>query len=212
MENERKVTTDVPVFCAFDEMVGIGKIKDNPRNPNIHPKEQVEMLAAIISNGWRAPITISTRSGLIVRGHGRLLAAKKLGLSVAPVDWQDYQSEAEELADLLADNKIPELAVLDSGKALDILAEIGTAGMDLSLAAFGAGDIEKLQVEQAMLDETESGKQAGSKWGVKQSGFTVKPVIRIEDSKVFEDAIRATGERNRGLAIIKICEAFLEKG
>ena len=62
----------IEVKCAHDEMVSLKKLVPNSRNPNKHPKKQIAMLAKIIEmQGWRAPITVSNRSGLIVRGHGR---------------------------------------------------------------------------------------------------------------------------------------------
>lgn len=85
------------VFCAYDEMVPIGDIRPNPRNPNTHPAEQIRLLARIITeNGWRAPITVSTRSGYVVRGHGRLMAARHAGLSECPVDYQEYESDEQD--------------------------------------------------------------------------------------------------------------------
>ena len=86
------------VYCAHDEMVPTGRLKPNPRNPNTHPDEQVRLLAKIITeNGWRAPITVSTRSGYVVRGHGRLMAAIYAGLDECPVDYQGYDSDEQEL-------------------------------------------------------------------------------------------------------------------
>ena len=65
--------TAISIHCAHDELVDITTLVPNPRNPNRHPDKQIELLAKIIQNqGWRAPITVSTRSGFIVRGHGRL--------------------------------------------------------------------------------------------------------------------------------------------
>ena len=119
-------TNNIPIYCAHDDLADITTLVPNPRNPNRHPDKQIELLAKIIKNqGWRAPITVSTRSGFIVRGHGRLLAAQKLGLAVVPVDRQDYASEAEEWADMIADNRIAELSELDDEAVSMLLAEIG---------------------------------------------------------------------------------------
>lgn len=80
----------IPIHCAYDELADITTLIPNPRNPNTHPEKQVQLLAKIIKNqGWRAPITVSNRSGFIVRGHGRLLAAQLLGVEQVPVDRQD---------------------------------------------------------------------------------------------------------------------------
>lgn len=130
------------VFCAYDKMVPIGDIRPNPRNPNQHPDSQIELLARIIAeNGWRAPITVSTRSGLVVRGHGRLMAARKAGLTECPVDYQDYESDEQELQDLLADNRIAELAEIDEGMLSDVLSEIQDSGADVELAGFTVDEL-----------------------------------------------------------------------
>lgn len=97
------------IHCAHNKIIPIGQLRVNPDNPNEHSKEQIERLAFILkAQGWRTPITISSRSGFIVRGHGRLAAAEYLGVSEAPVDYQPYGSEGEETADLIADNKASE--------------------------------------------------------------------------------------------------------
>ena len=127
----------IPVFCAYDRLVPIEKVIGNPRNPNTHPKVQVDMLAKIIkAQGWRAPITISTRSGFIVRGHGRLAAAQQLGVASVPVDYQDYDSEASEWADLIADNRLAELSEIDGTAIRDLLQELDTGEIDMLLTGF----------------------------------------------------------------------------
>ena len=121
-KNEVKGYADgIPVYCAHDAVVPVSEMRPNPKNPNTHPEEQLKRLGAIIRGaGWRNPITVSTRSGLIVRGHGRLAAAQMEGLTEVPVDYQNYASDAEELADLVADNRIAELADPDMQKLAEI--------------------------------------------------------------------------------------------
>jgi len=83
MAGDRTETTaaGMPIYCAFSEIAAIDSLVPNLRNPNTHPEKQVKLLAKVIKNqGWRVPITVSNRSGFIVRGHGRLLAAKMLGV------------------------------------------------------------------------------------------------------------------------------------
>ena len=137
---------DNPVYCAHDNIVDITKLVGNPRNPNTHSKEQIKLLARIIqSQGWRSPITVSKRSGFIVKGHGRLLAAIEMKTEVAPVDYQDYDSEASEWADLVADNRLSELSELDENMAADILAEIKASGdIDFELTGFTVQDLDEM--------------------------------------------------------------------
>jgi DNA modification methylase len=65
------------------------------------------------ANGFRSPIVLSKRSGFIVKGHGRLQAAILGGWKQVPVDIQEYENEAAEVADLEADNRIALLAEID---------------------------------------------------------------------------------------------------
>lgn len=136
---------NIPVHCSHDELVDITAIIPNPRNPNQHSNKQIELLAKIIKNqGWRAPITVSTRSGFIVRGHGRLLAAQLLRVSQVPVDRQDYATEAEEWADLIADNRIAELSQIDDSLLVGLMAELNTSDFDVSLTGFSDKQIDNL--------------------------------------------------------------------
>ena len=141
----RTVTTDgLSVFCAFDEIVALEATRPNPQNPNTHGADQVRLLGAIIrANGWRAPITISKRSGLIVKGHGRRLAALNQGLTQVPVEYQEYASEAEEHADLIADNRLSELAKIDDKQLLELIAQIGD-DIPVEMTGFSADDIDAL--------------------------------------------------------------------
>ncbi len=57
----------IPVHCAHTRIVPTNSLRPNPSNPNKHSKDQVVLFAKIIEKlGWRSPIVISLRSGLIV--------------------------------------------------------------------------------------------------------------------------------------------------
>ena len=143
------------VYCTFTRMVAVEEIIPQPRNPNKHSKKQIELLAKIIkAQGWRAPITVSNRSGFIVRGHARLEAAKLLGLTECPVDFQDYENEAVEWADCIADNRIAELAEPDLPLLKDLLIELDTGALDMELTGYDAESIENLMTQ---LHQTEEG-------------------------------------------------------
>ena len=146
-----KSESSVPaVNCAFDEMVSLEKIIPNPRNPNQHPEGQINLLAKIIAHqGWRSAIVISNRSGFVVAGHGRYEAAKRLGLSTVPVDYQDFPTEADEYAHLIADNRIAELAEADQAALRDLLGELSAADFDPELAGFTADALKGLMDELA---------------------------------------------------------------
>lgn len=121
----RIVLDGVPVFCRYDEIRDVADMRENPMNPNKHPKYQLERLAeVIVKTGWRAPITVSSLSGMIVKGHGRLQAALLAGCYRVPVEVQHYSSRAQEEADLLADNRLAELSEIDGESLALLLGEI----------------------------------------------------------------------------------------
>uniref|UniRef100_A0A6M3K1W3 ParB-like N-terminal domain-containing protein n=1 Tax=viral metagenome TaxID=1070528 RepID=A0A6M3K1W3_9ZZZZ len=144
----RAMIGDVSVWCVHDEIVACMALKPNPKNPNTHPTSQIEILGKIIQKqGWRAPITVSKRSGLIVKGHGRLEAALKVGITKAPIDYQDYESEAAEHADMVADNRLAELAETDITKMEVLLSELSDFDIDMELTGFNADDFQKITLK-----------------------------------------------------------------
>lgn len=125
-------------------MVDVEKLIPNPRNPNRHPEGQIKLLAKIIAaQGFRNSIVVSKRSGFVIKGHGRLDAAKLLEMATVPVDFQDYESEAAEWADMLADNRISELAETDKDELKALLKELD-GKIDLDLTGFDEDSLDDL--------------------------------------------------------------------
>lgn len=131
--------------CLYDEMVGVKFLKSHPKNRNKHPKEQLERLAEILKyQGWRYPVKVSKSSGFVTSGHGRIEAAKINGWKEVPVNFQDYDSEEQEYADVQADNAIASWAELDlAGINIDIC----DYGPELDLNMLGIDKFELLPPE-----------------------------------------------------------------
>lgn len=135
----------VPVFCAHDKTMALTKLRPNPKNPNKHSKEQISLLAKIIkATGWRAPITISAQSGYIVKGHGRYMAAMAAGLTEVPVDVQSYASEAEEYADLVADNRISELSEIEDKALANIFLDLDLETIPAELTGYTEDEMSNI--------------------------------------------------------------------
>jgi hypothetical protein len=138
--------------CAYTELVDIHKLVPNPKNNNHHPKEQIDRLAKIIDyQGQRSPIVVSNRSGFIVKGHGRLEAIRKLGWEKVAVDYQDYDSEAQEYADMTADNQIAMWAEFDNDMLMSEIPELG----DMDLDMLGLKNIPDIKIEELDLEDSE---------------------------------------------------------
>lgn len=146
------VADSIPVWCEHTKVVPIESLCEHPQNPNQHPAEQLERLAEIIKgNGWRWPIKVSRRSGLIVSGNGRFLCARDyLRVKEVPIDVQYYPDEAAELNDLLADNHLAELAEVDEKGVEEVRSKIRSLGAP-DLSGYGASSIKKVEDKTAEL-------------------------------------------------------------
>lgn len=145
----------IEIHCQYSELVDISELKPHPKNRNNHSEAQIDRLCEIIKyQGVRHPIKVSNLSGFISSGHGRLLAAKKLGMKRVPVSYQDYTDEAQEYADLIADNAIASWSELDlSG----INSDIGDLGPDFEIDLLGIKDfvLEPTEKLDPQCDEDE---------------------------------------------------------
>lgn len=142
----------IEIKCVYDKLVPIKDLKKNPKNPNSHPEKQIKLLAKIIEHtGFRRPLVVSMFSGYVVTGHGRLLAAEALGMEKVPVDYQDYESQEQEWADMVADNKIQELAELDEEAVAELMKEID--GFDLEMFGMEMKEAERMLNAVANVEE-----------------------------------------------------------
>lgn len=122
------------------------ELRPNPANPNKHSAAQIRLYgAAILAHGWRESLTVSKLSGLIVRGHGARLAAISIGANVVPVEYQDYASAEEELADCLADNRLGHLATTDADLLKAALQMLPAS----AITGYSSTEIEDLLAELA---------------------------------------------------------------
>lgn len=127
----------LPIKCAHQEQVSVKSLlgKVHPLNPKNHPPQQIASFKKILAHqGIRRAIVISKRSGLIVAGHGLLQALAAMGCDKAPVDFQEFATEADELAHMVADNKLAEAGQINQVQLDSILGSIEQAGLDKALA------------------------------------------------------------------------------
>lgn len=114
------------------------------RNARTHSDAQVAQIAASIKEwGWTTPVLVDT-DGQIIAGHGRVMAARKLGIDEVPVMVAEGWSEAQKRAYVLADNQL----ALNAGWDMDLLTlevgELNLDGFDLDLIGFDDKMLSKL--------------------------------------------------------------------
>jgi DNA modification methylase len=133
----------------------LGALIPYARNPRTHSDAQVAQIAASIREfGWTVPILVDGTNGIIA-GHGRVLAARKLGLEQVPVIELAHMSEAQRRAYVLADNQLALNAGWDDALLRLELADLSDLGFDLGLLGFGAGELERLLAGEGKVGLTE---------------------------------------------------------
>jgi DNA modification methylase len=133
----------------------VNAISPDPRNARTHPKRQIEQIKASISEfGFANPILIDA-NGLIIAGHGRLRAAKDMGLDEVPTIVLAGLSEAQTRALRLADNKIALGAGWDLELLKDELIDLSSADLDIdvSLTGFSVGEVDVILADEVDPDE-----------------------------------------------------------
>lgn len=118
------------------------------RNSRTHSDEQVAQIAASIREfGWTNPVLVDGSNGLIA-GHGRLLAARKLGMDEVPCIELGHLSETQKRALIIADNKL----ALNAGWDAEMLAlevkQLDEEGFDLSLTGFSDEELNALSADK----------------------------------------------------------------
>jgi DNA modification methylase len=113
-------------------------------NARTHPDDQVAQIAGSIAEfGFNVPCLVDDR-GVLIAGHGRLLAARKLGLSEVPVIRLDHLTDAQARAFRIADNQIAVNAGWDDATLSAELARLKEDGVDLELLGFPESELDRL--------------------------------------------------------------------
>ena len=123
MDNELKI-----------EYLPVGSLKPYEKNARKHQDADVQTIVASIKEfGFDDPIGVWGEDNLIVEGHGRLMAAKKLGMETVPVIHLDHLTDEQRRAYALAHNKTAEMSEWD----FDLLGDELDGIFDIDMSDFG---------------------------------------------------------------------------
>ena len=126
------------------EMMDAAKLVPYARNARTHSEDQIAQIAASIAEfGFTNPILIGG-GAVIIAGHGRLMAAQKLGLAEVPVIVLNHLSEAQRRALVIADNRIAENAGWDEELLRAELESLREIDFDLDLIGFSEAELDAL--------------------------------------------------------------------
>lgn len=133
------------------EYVAVANLTGYAKNPRTHSKEQIQQLCKSIQEfGWTNPILID-ESNTIIAGHGRLEAAKKLGIEQVPTIALAGLSEAQKRALVIADNKLALNAGWDEAVLTKELQALADENYDALLTGFSQDELDELLKEAEVL-------------------------------------------------------------
>lgn len=136
-----------PAMARRIEFWPVERLVPYTRNARTHSDEQVAQIAASIAEfGFNNPVLVDTSAGIIA-GHGRVLAARRIGLAQVPVVVLDHLSDTQKRAYILADNRIGENAGWDDEILRLELEDLKDADLDLAVLGFSEDEVAALLAE-----------------------------------------------------------------
>lgn len=134
----------------------VGDLIPYARNSRTHSEDQVAQIAASIKEfGWTNPILVDS-GGVVIAGHGRLMAARKLGYTEVPTIELSEMTETQKRAYVIADNRLALNAGWDNEMLTVELNELLADGYSLDILGFDAKELDALlepEVIEGLVDE-----------------------------------------------------------
>lgn len=188
-------------------LIEVSSLVPNPRNARKHSKDQIDKLAALISElGWTNPILVDGNN--ILAGHGRRLAAVQLGLAEVPSIDLSHLTDDQKRAYVIADNKIGEESSWDKDILALELADLQLDGLDMQLLAFDVAELEKL----ISPTEKPASGQSTKKMTFVLHGDQAEQVKKALDMASNRGEYTDSPNKNKqGNALARVCELFISQ-
>lgn len=196
------------------EQIKVDDLIPYATNSRTHSAEQVAQIAAsMVEFGWTNPVLIDAR-GTIVAGHGRVMAARKLGMETVPCIRLGHLTPAQVRAYVIADNKLALNAGWDDAmlKAeLDILKE---EGFNMELTGFTDAEVEKILGQFEVGDGSMPDLNSGDRQPIQQKTFILhddqaeEVDAAVAKAKALGHGESAVNENSNGNALAFICQFF----
>lgn len=173
------------------------------RNARTHSDAQVAQIAAsIVEFGWTNPVLISG-DNTIIAGHGRVLAARKLGMVEVPCIVLDHLTETQRRALIIADNKL----ALNAGWDDDMLAvevqSLKDDGFELPTLGLSSEDVARL-IGEALPTNAADMRDMTTEPAASKLVFTLTP----DQREAVDAALSLAASDDKNEAIVEICHAF----
>jgi ParB family chromosome partitioning protein len=206
-----------PVMAQSIELWPIDKLVPYNRNARTHSDEQILQVANSIQRfGFTNPILVASDAGIIA-GHGRLAAARQLGMDQVPVIVLDHLTPEERRAYVLADNRLAENAGWDEELLRLEVGDLAELDFDLSLLGWSDDELAQLMPEVEELDDMPD-LPSGDREPIQQMTFTLHDdqaeIVKeaIEKAKAIGPFVETGNENSNGNGLARVAELFLSWG
>ena len=175
------------------------------RNSKIHDETNVNLIAGSIKSfGFNNPVLLDGENGIIA-GHGRVLAAKKLGMKQIPTIELQGLSETEKRAYIIADNRLTEKSEWDKDMLGLELADLKALNIDLDSIGFNENEVEELLGAEAEFPEIDD----------RDAPLTKTFTVNYDNAEDYEEVIskieqfKEEGEgNNNAKALLRLCRSI----
>ena len=148
----------------------VESLTPDPENARVHGPRQIARIAdSIAAFGFNVPVLIDGK-GAVLAGHGRVLAARRLGLSEVPTIALEHLSEPERRAFMIADNRLAELASWDDRRLGVELKALKSLDLDFSIEATGF-ELDEIELKIDPRNQVRGQPRAREKAGRRLEGF-----------------------------------------
>ena len=194
------------------ETLAVDSLIPYARNSRTHSDAQIAQIAASVREyGFTNPVLIDADGG-IVAGHGRVMAARALGMADVPCIRLAHLTDAQKRAYIIADNRLALNAGWDDSLLALELRDLADAGYDVGLTGFGLDEIDDMlrQVETVEMPALPSGEKSP----FQQFTFTLHDSQAINVERALKDAkqagpfIESPNANGNGNALARICEEW----
>jgi ParB-like chromosome segregation protein Spo0J len=197
------------------EQIKTEKLIPYARNSRLHSQEQIAQISASIREfGFNNPVLIDKDHGIIA-GHGRVLAAQKLGLDEIPCLRLSHLTDIQKRAYIIADNRLAETG---GGWDTELLAleieDLRLEDFDIDLTGFDAAALASMFDDVDELDGMPDLPE-GDKEPFQQMTFTLhdeqaeQVSIALKQAKSVGEFVGSLNENSNGNALARICETYL---
>jgi len=178
MKQDSRTANDGAVAARSLAVVArpIEALTPDPGNARLHPAKHVKQLAASIAAfGFNVPLLVD-KTGSVIAGHGRLLAAKHLGWSEVPTITLEHLTEVQAQAYRIADNRLTDCSSWDEKLLSEQLRDLSAAELDFDLEAIGF-DLPEIDLRIQSLGEVGDEPEEPSE----QTGEDIPAVSKLGD-------------------------------